>query len=83
VLEHVSEAVLVLDRQRNLQFVNERACRLLGFEDGQPVGSRCRLTTRRRLRARLPADSLESRLDHRRGLRDEKHLPGRHGAPLA
>jgi PAS domain-containing protein len=42
VLEHVSEAVLVLDRQRNLQFVNERARRLLGFI-WQPVGSRCRL----------------------------------------
>ena len=45
VLEHVSEAVLVLDRQRNLRFVNERARRLLGFEDGQPLRSRCRLTT--------------------------------------
>ena len=46
VLEHISEAVLVLDSQRNLRFVNGRARRLLGYEDGQPLGSRCRLTTR-------------------------------------
>lgn len=46
VLEHVSEAVLVLDSQRNLHFVNARARRLLGYEDGQQIGSRCRLTTR-------------------------------------
>lgn len=46
VLEHISEAVLVLDNHRNLHFVNGRARRLLGYEDGQPLGSRCRLTTR-------------------------------------
>jgi len=46
VLEQVSEAVLVLDGQRNLHFVNARARRLLGYEDGQQIGSRCRLTTR-------------------------------------
>lgn len=46
VLENISEAVLVLDSQRNLRFVNGRARRLLGYEDGQPLGSRCRLTTR-------------------------------------
>lgn len=46
VLEHISEAVLVLDSQRNLRFVNGRARRLLGYEDGQPLSSRCRLTTR-------------------------------------
>ena len=46
VLEHISEAVLVLDSQRNLHFVNGRARRLLGYEDGQRLGSRCRLTTR-------------------------------------
>jgi hypothetical protein len=46
VLEHISEAVLVLDSQRNLHFVNGRARRLLGYEGGQRLGSRCRLTTR-------------------------------------
>jgi PAS domain S-box-containing protein len=46
LLEHIAEAVLVLDSQRTLRFVNARARRLLGYEDGQPVGSRCRLTTR-------------------------------------
>jgi PAS domain S-box-containing protein len=46
VLEHISEAVLVLDSQRNLHFVNGRARRLLGYEDRQRLGSRCRLTTR-------------------------------------
>jgi len=45
VLEQVSEAVLVLDRQRNLHFVNAQARRLLGCEDGLALGSRCRLTT--------------------------------------
>jgi PAS domain S-box-containing protein len=46
VLEHLAEAVLILDRQRNLHFVNTRARRLLGYENGQQLGSRCRLTTR-------------------------------------
>jgi PAS domain S-box-containing protein len=46
VLEHISEAVLVLDSQRNLHFVNGQARRLLGYENGQRLGSRCRLTTR-------------------------------------
>jgi len=46
VLEHISEAVLVLDSRRNLQFANGRARRLLGYEDGQRLGNRCRLTTR-------------------------------------
>ena len=46
VLEHIAEAVLILDSQRNLRFVNPRARRLLGYEDGQQLGSRCRLTTR-------------------------------------
>jgi PAS domain S-box-containing protein len=46
VLEHVSEAVLVLDDQRILRFANDRARRMLGYEEDHPVGSRCRLTTR-------------------------------------
>lgn len=46
MLDHLAEAVLVLDSQRNLRFVNSRARRLLGYEDGHELGSRCRLTTR-------------------------------------
>jgi PAS domain S-box-containing protein len=45
VLEHVAEAVLVLDSKRVLRFVNERARRLFGYGDGQPIGGRCKLTT--------------------------------------
>ncbi len=45
VLEHVSEAILVMDHQRVLRFVNDRARRLLGYEEDQPIGGRCRLTT--------------------------------------
>jgi PAS domain S-box-containing protein len=46
VLEHVDDAVLVLDRQRILRFVNDPARRLLGYDEDQVVGGRCRLTTR-------------------------------------
>ena len=46
VLEHLADAVLVLDRERNLRFVNSRAKTLLGYEDGPQMGTRCRLTTR-------------------------------------
>jgi len=46
VLEHITEAVLITDNQRVLRFVNERARRLLGYEQDQPLGGRCRLTTR-------------------------------------
>jgi PAS domain S-box-containing protein len=45
VLEHVAEAVLVLDSKRVLRFVNERARRLFGYEEDQPIGGRCKLTT--------------------------------------
>ncbi|TFG37611.1 MAG: PAS domain-containing protein [Candidatus Aminicenantes bacterium] len=46
VLDQLDEAVIVLDHQRILQHVNQAARRLLGYEQGQPVGGRCRLTTR-------------------------------------
>jgi PAS domain S-box-containing protein len=46
VLQHLDDAVLVIDEQRILRFVNDRARRLLGYEEEQPVGGRCRLTTR-------------------------------------
>jgi PAS domain S-box-containing protein len=46
VLEHLDDAVLVLDSRRILLFVNDRARRLLGYDEDQPVGGRCRLTTR-------------------------------------
>jgi PAS domain S-box-containing protein len=46
VLEHVEDAVLILDSRRVLRFVNERARRLFGYEEDQPIGGRCKLTTR-------------------------------------
>lgn len=46
VLDHLGEAVIVLDSQRNLRHVNQAARRLLGYEGGGEIGGRCRLTTR-------------------------------------
>jgi len=46
VLDQLGEAVIVLDHQRTLQHVNDAARRLLGYEHGQRVGGRCKLTTR-------------------------------------
>jgi len=46
VLQRVDDAVLVIDDQRILRFVNAPARRLLGYEENQVVGSRCKLTTR-------------------------------------
>jgi transcriptional regulator with PAS, ATPase and Fis domain len=46
VLDQLGEAVIVLDHQRTLQHVNDAARRLLGYEHGQKVGGRCKLTTR-------------------------------------
>lgn len=46
VFSRVGDAVLVLDRDRILRFVNDGARRLLGYDEKQVVGSRCRLTTR-------------------------------------
>ncbi len=46
VLDQLDEAVIVLDHERILRHVNHAARRLLGYEEGQPIGGRCRLTTR-------------------------------------
>jgi len=46
VLDQLGEAVIVLDGQRTLHHVNDVARRLLGYEQGQKLGGRCRLTTR-------------------------------------
>jgi PAS domain S-box-containing protein len=46
VLDHLGEAVIVMDEDRILRHVNDAARRLLGYEEGHAVGSRCRLTTR-------------------------------------
>lgn len=46
VLDRLGEAVIVLDRHRALRHVNDAARRLLGYERGQNIGGRCKLTTR-------------------------------------
>lgn len=46
VLQHLSDAVIVVDRDRNLRFVNYRARQLLGYEPGESLSGRCRLLTR-------------------------------------
>jgi transcriptional regulator with PAS, ATPase and Fis domain len=46
VLDRLGEAVIVLDHQRTLRHVNDAARRLLGYEHGQKIGGRCKLTTR-------------------------------------
>jgi PAS domain S-box-containing protein len=46
VLQRVDDAVLILDHERVLRFVNGPAQRLLGYAEDQTVGGRCRLTTR-------------------------------------
>ena len=46
VIDQLDEAVIVLDAKRTLRHVNVAARRLLGYETGQSVGGRCRLTTR-------------------------------------
>jgi len=45
-MQRIDDAVLVLDHQRNLRFVNTPARRLLGYDENQTIGGRCRLTTR-------------------------------------
>jgi PAS domain S-box-containing protein len=45
VLKHVDDAVLVLDHERTLRFVNSAARRLLGYDENETIGGRCRLTT--------------------------------------
>ena len=46
VIDQLDDAVIVLDDQRTLRHVNPAARRLLGYEEGQSIGGRCRLTTR-------------------------------------
>jgi PAS domain S-box-containing protein len=46
VLQRVTDAVLVIDRDRNLRFVNHRARQLLGYEPGETLAGRCRHLTR-------------------------------------
>ncbi len=46
MLDHLDEAVIVLDADRVIRHVNEAARRLLGYEQGHEIGGRCRLTTR-------------------------------------
>ncbi len=46
VIDQLDEAVIVLDAKRTLRHVNRAARRLLGYEEGQKIGGRCRLTTR-------------------------------------
>jgi PAS domain S-box-containing protein len=46
VLARIGDAVLVLDHRRILRFVNDRARQLLGYDENQVVGNRCKLTTR-------------------------------------
>jgi transcriptional regulator with PAS, ATPase and Fis domain len=46
MIDHLDEAVIVLDHQRILRHMNDPARRLLGYEAGQAVGGRCKLTTR-------------------------------------
>ncbi|RLE27270.1 MAG: hypothetical protein DRJ65_03315 [Acidobacteria bacterium] len=45
VLGNISDGVIVMDSERQLQFANNRARRLLGFAEGDTVKGRCRLNT--------------------------------------
>lgn len=42
LLQHLAEPILVIDRERNLRFVNAPARRLLGYDAGEPLEGRCR-----------------------------------------
>jgi hypothetical protein len=46
VFLHLDEGVLILDSERSILLANPPARRLLGYEDGQTIGGRCRGTTR-------------------------------------
>jgi PAS domain S-box-containing protein len=46
LLQNLNEALLVIDRDRNICFVNKRARRLLGYGEDEPIDGRCRQTTR-------------------------------------
>ncbi|MCU0233017.1 MAG: PAS domain-containing protein [Thermoanaerobaculales bacterium] len=45
VLDQLTEAVIVIDEQRQLRHANTAARRLLGVDQGQAIGGRCRLLT--------------------------------------
>jgi PAS domain S-box-containing protein len=45
VLDQLGEAIIVIDERRVVLHLNDAARRLLGYEDGQPIGGRCRHTT--------------------------------------
>lgn len=45
VLDQLGDAVIVIDEQRDLRHVNNAARRLLGYDEGQPIGGRCRHIT--------------------------------------
>ncbi len=45
LLERLSRAVLLLDRDHQLRYVSPAARRLLGYDETEPIGGRCRLTT--------------------------------------
>jgi PAS domain S-box-containing protein len=46
LLDNVDVAMLVMDRDRRLRYVNDRARALLGVDSGAALGQRCRLMTR-------------------------------------
>ncbi len=46
VFEHLDDAILVLDEERNIQLMNRRARELLGYDGVDDIGGRCRATTR-------------------------------------
>jgi transcriptional regulator with PAS, ATPase and Fis domain len=46
LLQQLDQAVLVIDRDRNLRFMNDRARQLLGYDEDQEISGRCRNTTR-------------------------------------
>ncbi len=46
MLQYIDDAVIVMDGERQLRFVNRRARALLGYSPGDRIGGRCRHTTR-------------------------------------
>jgi len=45
LLEHLADAMLVIDSERTLRFANGQARQLLGFQPGEVLGTRCRMVT--------------------------------------
>ena len=46
ILQRVDEAVLLLDSERTIRYLNDPARTLLGYSEDQAVGRRCKLTTK-------------------------------------